>query len=170
VETTKIIAMKKLLLSLLCIGVCLTSCVDKQKKFKEITDEMNLNTSAVYFTTVSLLSKMSPDDNSSNVKMFKTLSNNGVCERISSIIEKDNKLFESAADLNINIEQLNHLKGVNDCCKVVWGYIKSTHTEYMDDMYSQMKSATELINKTQNEFPKIDTDKMMKISYGILGN
>lgn len=162
--------MKKSLLSLLCICICLTSCVDKQKKFKEITDEMNLNTSAVYFTTVSLLSKMSPDDNYSNGEMFKTLSNNGVCERISSIIEKDNELFEKAADLNINIEQLNHLKGVNDCCKVVWGYIKSGQTEYIEDISSQMQSATELINKTQNEFPKIDSDKMMKISFGILGN
>jgi hypothetical protein len=148
----------------------MSSCVDKQKRFREITDEMNINTSAVYFTTISFLSKMSPDDEYATKDMFSTLKENGVCGRVSSLIEKDEKLFDEAADLNIDVDKLNHLKGINDCCKNVWGYIKEGNTDYMDDISTQMTNASELSAKVQNEFPKIDSDKMMKIAYGILGN
>jgi hypothetical protein len=42
--------MKKTILVFLSVLLCMSSCVDKQKRFREITDEMNINTSAVYFT------------------------------------------------------------------------------------------------------------------------
>jgi hypothetical protein len=50
--------MKKTILVFLSVLLCMSSCVDKQKRFREITDEMNINTSAVYFTTISFLSQV----------------------------------------------------------------------------------------------------------------
>ena len=44
------------------------------------------------------------------------------------------------------------------------------NTGYMDDILNQITNASELSTKVQNEFPKINSDKMMKIAYGILGN
>ena len=115
--------MKKTLLLVISLMLCLSSCVDKQKRFREITDEMDLNTSALLFTTMSFLSKIPTDDDYATKEMFGTLKENGVCGRVYSLIEKDEKLFDEAADLDIDIEKLNHLKGINDCCKNVWKYV-----------------------------------------------
>ncbi len=160
--------MRKTILAILSVLICLTSCVDKQKNFDKITSEMYVNSTATFGLTLILCKDYVTSSDYELQQVYNTFIDEGITNRALNILSKNDSLYNEAAKLDINIAKLNDLKNFSDRSKNIWFGIRdknlssTTLMEYINGTQNDMQ-------KLESEFKHPDENEMTKIARYIYG-
>lgn len=160
--------MRKTIFIIVSVLLCLTSCVNKQKKFDELTSSIYTNSAATFGITFILCKDYVSATDYEMEQLGNAYIEEGIVDRAVKILSKNDSLYNEAAKLDIDMSKLNDLKNFSDRNKNIWLGFK--------DKTLNSNTLLDFINYTQNDMQKLETefkhpneDEMTKIAKYIYG-
>jgi hypothetical protein len=170
--------MKKVLSFVCILAICIftVSCVDKQKKFDELTSEICNNELGIYATTLYVSTEMIDSEYSSSYEqckqirdLFECFNHFGITDRVISKLNENDSLYNEASKLDIDASKLNDLKEFGDRIRNLFNGIndiENCNLSYQTNNLYDMKSYFE---KIQSDFKNVSQEKMANVGKWILG-